>query len=50
MNEQADLDEYNGDAVHDMWVDFDNYENTDIPNVFDESLLDECIKRLNWCK
>lgn len=25
------LDTYNGDSEHDMWVDFDNYENTGTP-------------------
>lgn len=25
MDEYDDLGTYNGDAVHDMWVDFDNY-------------------------
>lgn len=29
-----DLDTYNGDTEHDMWVDFDNYENTGTPDVF----------------
>lgn len=28
MNEYEDLDEYNGDAAHDMNVDFDRYMNT----------------------
>lgn len=36
MEEYEDLNEYNGDPEHDMWVDFDNYENTGIPDVFDE--------------
>ena len=31
MEEYEDLNEYNGDPEHDMWVDFDNYENTGIP-------------------
>ena len=26
-----DLYTYNGDTEHDMWVDFDNYENTGPP-------------------
>lgn len=34
-----DLDTYNGDPAHDMWVDFDNFENTGIPDVFD---IDSC--------
>lgn len=28
------LDTYNGDTEHDMWVDFDNYENNGSPDVF----------------
>ena len=47
MDELDNLDVYNGDAVHDMWVDFDNYENTDSPDVFDEADLDEFIDNLN---
>ena len=42
-----DLDTYNGDAVHDMWVDFDSYENTGTPEVFDEDNLDNFIDNLN---
>lgn len=59
MAEYDDMDVYNGDAVHDMWVDFDNYENTGTPNVFfagskrqadyDEADLDDYIDNLdNW--
>ena len=33
-----DLDTYNGDRGHDMWVYFDNYENTGTPDVFDEPI------------
>lgn len=36
MEDYQDLDNYNGDNVHDMWVDFDNFENTGSPDVFDE--------------
>ena len=36
MDEYDDLGTYNGDAVHDMWVDFDNYVYTGYPEVFDE--------------
>ena len=35
----VDLDTYNGDPEHNMWVDFDNYENTGEPDVFDDSTL-----------
>lgn len=34
MDEYEDLDTYNGDSEHDMWVDFDNYENTGTPGIF----------------
>lgn len=34
MDEYEDLDTYNGDSEHDMWVDFDNYENTGTPDIF----------------
>lgn len=47
MDEYDDLDTYNGDAVHDMWVDFDSYENTGLPVGFDESDLDNFIDNLN---
>lgn len=47
MDEYEDLDAYNGDSVHDMWVYFNNYENTDTPDVFDEDNLDEFIDNLN---
>lgn len=47
MDEYEDLDAYNGDTVHDMWVDFDYYENTGTPDVFDEDSLDEYIDNLN---
>lgn len=42
-----DLDTYNGDTEHDMWVDFDNYENTGNPDVYDEPDLDIFINNLN---
>lgn len=47
MAEYHYLDVYNGDAVHDMWVDFDNYENTGIPDVFDEDNINQYINNLN---
>lgn len=47
MDEYDDLDTYNGDAVHDMWVDFDNYENSGTLAVFDEPDFDKYIKNLN---
>lgn len=39
MDEYDDLGTYNGEAEHDMWVDFDHYENTGAPDVFDEDDL-----------
>lgn len=43
-----DLDQYNGDAEHDMWVDFDYHENTDeLSEYFDYSDLDTCVDNLN---
>lgn len=49
MNEYDDLDTYNGNTVHDMWVDFDNCENTGTHNVFDEDNLDDYINNLkDW--
>lgn len=47
MDEYVDLDTYNGNAVHDIWVDFDSSENTGTPYVFDGSDLDEYIYKLN---
>lgn len=57
MDEYDDLGTYNGDTEHDMWVDFDNYENTGTPDVFfagakrqvgyDESDLDNFIDNFN---
>ena len=33
MNKYYDLDIYYGDAVHDMWVDSNRFENTGSPDV-----------------
>lgn len=41
MTDFDELDSYNSDIEHDMWVDFDNYENTGAPDVFDEDNPDE---------
>lgn len=38
---------YNGDHEHDMWVDFDNYENTGCSDVFDIDSTDNFINYLN---
>lgn len=45
MTDSNHIDTYNGDTVHDMWVDFDNYENTDYPDVFDEEELRQADSR-----
>jgi hypothetical protein len=47
MNEYNDLSTYNGNTEHDMWVDFDNYENTVTLDVFDEDNLDEYVDNRN---
>lgn len=48
MDEYEDIDTYNGDAAHDMNVDFDRYMNTgDGAELFDETDLDEYIDNLN---
>lgn len=43
MNDYDDLDKYYGEAVHDMRVDFDKYENAGAPDVFDEDNLDDML-------
>lgn len=41
MDEYDDLDSYNGDPLHDGWVDFDYNENTgELSDLFDETDLD----------
>ena len=48
MEELDNLNDYNGDPQHDMWVDFDFNENTgELPEVFDEDSLDNYINNLN---
>lgn len=41
------LDTYNGETEHDMCVDFDNYENTGSPDIFDEPDYYNYIDNLN---
>ena len=36
-----------GDIGHDMWVDYDHYQNTGEPDVFDEEDIDEIVDELN---
>lgn len=48
MSEYDDLDTYNGDPVHDSWVDFDYNENTgELSYIFDDTNLDQFIDNLN---
>lgn len=47
MYNNDDLDSYSGDTVHDMWVDFVNYENTGSPDAFDELDYDTIIDNLD---
>lgn len=47
MEELDDLDTYNGDTEHEMWVDFDNFENTGSPDFFDAPDIDNFIDNLN---
>lgn len=48
MNQYDDLETYNGDSEHDMWVDFDYHENTsELPELFEESDLDNIVDNLN---
>lgn len=49
MDKYDDLDTYNSDAVHDMWVDLNQYENTLAPHIFEEATLDNLINYLkDW--
>ena len=48
MDDYDDLDSYNGDPLHDGWVDFDYNENTgELSDLFDETDLDQYIDNLN---
>lgn len=48
MNDINDLDTYNGDQVHDDWVDFDYNENTgELSGLFEDTDLDDFIDNLN---
>ncbi len=48
MNEYEDLDIYNGDAVHDMEIDYDCHINTgELPECFEDTDLDTFIDNLN---
>lgn len=43
MEDYNDLGSYNGDVEHDMWVDYDHYQNTGEPNVFVEENFEEIL-------
>ena len=48
MDDYEDLDAYNGDTEHDMWVDFDYNENTgELSGIFDDSDMDSYINNLH---
>ena len=48
MDEYDDLNTYNGDPVHDGWVDYDYNENTgELSDIFDDTDLDQSVDDLN---
>lgn len=48
MDELEELDAYNGETDHDMWVDFTYHEDTgELADLFDEDSLDNYIDNLN---
>lgn len=48
MTDYDDIDIYNGDAVHDMELDFDYHINTgELPEYFEDSDLEQFIDNLN---
>ena len=48
MDEFDDLDAYNGDTEHDMWVDFTTNQYTgELADIFDESEIDDFIDNLD---
>lgn len=47
MGDFNDLDAYNGDTEHNMWVDLDSYENTGTPDAFNKPDIDSIIDNLN---
>lgn len=48
MEEYDDLDTYNSDTEHNMWVDFTYQENTDeLSDIFDEDAVGDFINNLN---
>ena len=50
MDELNELDTYNGDPMHDCWVDFDYNENTgELSGLFEDTDLDQFIDNSNDC-
>ena len=48
MDELDDLDSYNGDTEHDMWVDFTtNQYTSELADIFEDSEVDDFIDNLN---
>lgn len=47
MQPTDELDSYNRDTEHDMWVNKDNFENSGNPDVLDKTVLDNFIETLN---
>lgn len=48
MADYEDLDSYNGDPVHDGWVDFDYHENTgELSGLFEDTDINDFIDNLN---
>lgn len=43
MEDYDDLGSYNGDVEHDMWVDYDHYQNTGELNMFVEENFEEIL-------
>jgi hypothetical protein len=42
-----DLETYDSNTEHDMWVDINNHGNTGTPDVFEEDNIDDFIYNLN---
>lgn len=48
MNDLDDLDVYDGDTEHDMWVDFTTNQYTgELEDIFDDSDIDNFIDNLD---
>lgn len=48
MNNYDELNQYNGDSEHDLWVDSAYHENTsELADEFDDEDLDEFVDNLN---